>query len=507
MEKQSRECFEVYITRKGPVLISGPNRVAVLHSVIGRSDSNTKAVELCNVTADTGLPKSSIFSTLEDLVKKRVLRYGTVAGKKGYELDSYRIISSADPHPEYADFGKEVLANAPENYTMDRMELDYMATAALTYGMDISPLMKTVGYDFGKYILRCYPDRDTALEKLFDWYCRLETAKVRVISMLPLSVEIEYTFKSVTGELARMFSCLILSSVASIVEDGYNAIIDRIEVDANRAIGTFRFDKSAKDRDLVPMDFEYEEDAGTDFMIFISPGGAFRCVDNPLGLAILEAMQLGVPMSSADITRSLKIDEKKPQSSVLFYLEKMISVGLIEEMDVIGKRKFVKTAGDLYTWSLDDLLVPYDPFVRCHETFDDPASANGNILSTMIRRLGSLRIAIGPIIGRLSRSLAKEFCNMAEKKTIESILSTVMDRAHWFRFSETSVTSFVPFTFVRKLRPDVDEIILNTQMVFDTMFFKTIIREITGVEYGSECTPYNTGDSRGYKLVYQLQNR
>ena len=36
---------------------------------------------------------------------------------------------------------------------------------------------------------------------------------------------------------------------------------------------------------------------------------------------------------------------------------------------------------------------------------------------------------------------------------------------------------------------------------------RTVIKEITGVEYGSECTMYNSGESRGYKLVYQLRSR
>ena len=507
MAEQNHECFEVYITRKGPVLVSGPNRVAILHSVIGRSESNTKAVELCSVTADTKLPKSSIFSTLEDLVKKNVLRYGSVCGKKGYELDSYRIISSAEPHPEYSNFGKELVKNSPEGYTMDRMELDYMATAALTYGMDISPLMKTIGYDFGKYIKRLFPDTDEALERLFEWYRRHGSAEVRITSRLPLSVEVDYALRSVGGDLAKTFSCLVLQSVAAIVEDGYNAIIERIEVKDNHVTGTFRSDASVNDRDLVPSDFGYDEDASNDFMIYITPLGAFRCVDNPLGLAILDAMKNDVPMSSAEITKSLKVGERKPQSSVLFYLEKMIDIGLVKETEILGKRKFVKVAGNLYSWNLDRITEPYDPFEHFHESFDDPSSANGHILSAMARRLGSLRIAINPIIGRLGESLAREFCSLSERKTIESILSVVMDRANWFRFSETSVTSFVPFTFVRKLDPDVDDIFMDTQMVFDTTFFKTIIKEITGVEYGSECTMYNSGESRGYKLVYQLRSR
>ena len=507
MAERNHECFEVYITRKGPVLVSGSNRVAILHSVIDRSESNTKAVELCSVTADTKLPKSSIFSTLEDLVRKNVLKYGTVSGKKGYDLDSYRIISNAEPHPQYSNFGKEIVTNSPEGYTMDRMELDYMTTAALTYGMDISPLMKTIGYDFGKYIKHLFPDTEEALEKLFGWYREHGAAEVRITSRLPLSVEVDYSLKSVGGDLARTFSCMVLSSVAAIIEDGYNAIIERIDVNGNHVTGTFRLDASVNDRDLVPSDFRYDDDASNDFMIYISPLGAFRCVDNPLGLAILDAMKNDVPMSSAEITKSLNIGERKPQSSVLFYLEKMIDIGLVKEVDILGKRKFVKIAGNLYSWNLDRITEPYDLFEHYHESFDDPSSANGHVLSAMIRRLGSLRIAVNPIIGRLGESLAREFCGLSEKKTIESILSVVMDRAKWFRFAETSVTSFVPFTFVRKLNADVDDILMDTQMVFDTMFFKAIIKEITGVEYGSECTMYNSGESRGYKLVYQLRSR
>ena len=110
-------------------------------------------------------------------------------------------------------------------------------------------------------------------------------------------------------------------------------------------------------------------------------------------------------------------------------------------------------------------------------------------------------------IGRLARSLAQQFCDMSEKKTIESIMNIVMDKGRWLNMSVTSITSFVPFTFVRKLGAETDEILMRTQLLFDTEFFKTIIREITGVEYASECTHYSSGDNIGYKLTFNFRTR
>ena len=47
---------------------------------------------------------------------------------------------------------------------------------------------------------------------------------------------------------------------------------------------------------------------------------------------------------------------------------------------------------------------------------------------------------------------------------------------------------------------------MRTQLLFDTEFFKTIIREITGVEYASECTHYSSGDNTGYKLTFNFRS-
>ena len=508
MNGQSPECFEVYITRKGPVLVSGSNRVDILRSVTGRTMQDGKAVELCYVTADTKLPKSSIFSTLEDLVKKGILRYGTVSGKKGYELDSYRILGTMEPQERYDNFSKRFTSKELMGYDLYRMNFDYLVAASLAYGLDISPIMKTLGNDFGKYILKQSGDADKALKALIEWYDKVDAADVTVTSRLPVTIEISFRSDSLTDELAKVFSMFVLYSVSAALNGGRGTAIESTEIDGSKVTGRFGHSDSVRDFDLIPSDFEYDEDADADFMIYITSFGTFRSVDSRLGMAILDVMPSGVPMSSADITKALKPEDKKPQSSVLFYLEKMIAAGIVEDVRVMNKRKFVKRGGDLYNWSRDpDLSKMYLPDDYCRNSFENPSTAYGHILSALIKRLINLRIVMESAIGRLARSLAQQYCDMSEKKTIESIMNTVMDKGRWLNLSVTSITSFVPFTFVRKLGPETDEILLRTQVLFDTEFFRTVIREITGVEYASECTPYTSGDNRGYKLTFNFKSR
>ena len=504
---QPPERFEVYITRKGPALVSGANRVAILRSVVERSDLNSRAVELCSVTADTKLPKSSIFSTLEDLVKKDVLKYGTVGGKKGYELNSYRIISSTDPVHIYQNYPKDIIDNSPKGYSFYRMLFDHLAAASLGHGIDIGPMMKTLGYDFGKYVRDETLSTKESFEKIKEWVAAIDAGTVELVSRLPLCIEIEFSLPSVSGELARVFSYFVLSAISAVLSEDGTLIIDKVEVDGRKVTGTFVSSPIESDRDIIPSSFNYDDDANADFMLYISSSGVFRGIDNPLGLAILKTMPDNVPMSSAEITKALSTIEKKPQSSVLFYLEKMIDLGLVDDITILGKRKFVKRAGDLYNWSANNAMLQYEPVEHSRESLDHPSTAFGHILSASIRRLGSLRIAIEPVIGRLASALARQFVVMSEKKTIESIMTTIMDKGEWFKFSDTSVTSFVPFTFVRKLPPNTDTLLFNSQLVFDTLFFKTIIHEITGVEYNSQFSEYNSGDNKGYKLIFQLQSR
>ncbi len=502
------ECFEVYITRKGPVLVSGTNRVEILHSVSGRAMQDGKDVELCYVTADTKLPKSSIFSTLEDLVKKGVLKYGNVSGKKGYELDSYRILGTIEPLVHYNDYSKYFMSRNMDDYDLYRLNFDYIVAASLAYGLDITPIMKTLGNDFGKYLMKRFEDRDEALKNLIGWYDRVNAADITVTSRLPVTVDVAFRSGSLTGELAKLFSMFVLYSVSAVINGGSDEAIESVTIEGNKVTGTFNHNDAMKDIDLIPADFAYDKDADADFMIYITSFGNFRSVDSHLGLVILEAMPSGVPMSSADITKALKTEDKKPQSSVLFYLEKMISVGIVEDVKIMGKRKFVKRGGDLYNWTKDaNSLMTYVPDDYCQSSFENPSTSYGHILSALIKRLINLRIVVESAIGRLARSLAQQFCDMSEKKTIESIMNIVMDKGRWLNMSVTSITSFVPFTFVRKLGAETDEILMRTQLLFDTEFFKTIIREITGVEYASECTQYSSGDNIGYKLTFNFRTR
>ena len=504
MAEKAAEPFEIFITRKGPALITGANRVEIIRSVISNSEYNSKVVELCNITADTKLPKSSVFSALEDMVSKGILKYSPVSGKKGYAIDSFRILRSVEPQGQYSDFAKDIVANVPEEYSFYRMMFEYVVTASLVHGMDITPVLKTVGYDFGRKLTDLHPDRKEALEAAIKLYNDMGVAVIEVVSRLPLTVEIDFHLKSVTGKLASLLSAFILSSFAYIFSGDTPLRIADVTESDGKITGRFAERLSENDFEIIPYDFQDDEGVDTDFMMYISKSGAYRSIENPLGLAIMDVMSSTVPMSSAEITKALDQSVRKPQSSVLFYLEKMIDMGLVTEMDIKGKRRFVKCATNLYDWFSPDGFHYNDN--KVHMAFTGNESVMfGNILTSCVTRLLSLNMSLEPVIKYIASSIANAICDTSDKKTIESVMSSISKRGSMLSSADTSITSFMPFTFVRKIGADTNCVLARVQLAFDSEFYHTIIINVTGTNYNVVCKEHNIGDSKGYKIQFTQQ--
>ena len=505
MAERAAEPFEIFITRKGPALINGANRVEIIRSVISNSEYNSKVVELCNITADTKLPKSSVFSALEDMVAKGVLKYATVSGKKGYAIDSFRILRSIEPQEAYSDFAQDIVVNAPAGYSFNRMMFEYVATASLAHGMDVTPVVKTVGYDYGRKFTESYPDRKDALEPMIKLYDDMGVATISIVSRLPLTVEITFHLKSIKGELARILSCFILSSLSYVFsEEAPLRIASAVEKDG-RVVGTFAERLSEEDFEIIPYDFKYDDGVDTDFMMYISKSGAYRSIENPLGLAIMDVMSPNVPMSSAEITKALDPSVRKPQSSVLFYLEKMIDMGLVNEMEIKGKRRFVKCAVNLYDWYSNEGFSYNTNKVKIGFAGNESV-VFGNILTSSVIRLASLNMSVEPVIKYIASSIANAICEISGSKTIESVMTSISSKGSMLCTADTSITSFMPFTFVRRVGIETNCVLSRVQLIFDMEFYRTIIANVTGTNYNVICKEHSIGDSKGYKLQFTQQS-
>ena len=503
--EREAEPFEIFITRKGPALISGVNRVAIIQSVIRNIESGPHVVELCSITSDTKLPKSSVFSALEDMVAKNVLKYDSLNGKKGYSIDSYRILRTIDLQAQYSDFARDIVVNAPEGYTFNRMMFEYVATAALAHGMDMTPIVKTVGYDFGRKMLKDYTDKEEALKALISFYEEMDVATINIVSRLPLTVDISFTLRSVTGELARQLSTFMLSSLTFAFSDECPIKIDKVDVDGSRVRGTFVECAKMDDFEIVPYDFRYDPGVKVDFMMYISKSGVYRSIENPLGLAIMDVMSTVTPMSSAEVTKALDPSVRKPQSSVLFYLEKMIDMGLVNEMEIKGKRRFIKCAINLYDWSTGAENCRYDPVSQPLDRNSGEGPAFGCILTSSILRLVTLNMSIEPVVRFIASSIANAFCDASDSKTIEAVMNKIAGKGHMLFLLDTSVTSFVPFTFVRRIPDDVNNVLARLFLVFDSEFYSTVLSRITGTNYNVQCKEHPIGNSKGYKLIFTQQ--
>jgi hypothetical protein len=182
----------------------------------------------------------------------------------------------------------------------------------------------------------------------------------------------------------------------------------------------------------------------------------------------------------------------------------MIDMGLVTEIEVKGKRRFIRCAINLYNWfSLDGFR--YDSNKVWDGVLDVETAVFDYILTNSITRLVTLNMSTEPVIRYIAASIANAFCKIASGKTIEAVMSTITTKGDMLSLSDTSITSFMPFSFVRRIGQDINCVIARIMLVFDSEFYRTVIANVTGTNYNIVCKEHSIGDSKGYKLQFTQQ--
>lgn len=499
------ERFEIFITKKGPVLVTGDSRIEIVNSLLRHYDYGRTMIELCNITSDTALPKSSVFNTLEGLVENGILKRTERNGKKGYAFDSYRILGSRTFTEDQLSSINETVSNIMRTTPFPRMIIQYIAALSFLYRLDLVPVMKTTGHDFGVWICANSDSLDEALVLIRKCYSTLNVAQIDIKSE-PLS-KIVVTFDNpyVKDEMARVLGTFIVSSICSVFngycEDScviydYNVIGTALTADLIKC-------NDGYDIEIIPSDFSFDNDANNNFMMFISSDGTMRSVSNPLGLAVLKVMKPGKPISSSEITASLAGDNKKPQSSVLFYLDKMTKTGLVTTAMVDGKKKYVRLASELFDW--DSSMEPvYDSDRIPSNLLLNEGEAFMELLVGFIRRLESLKIVTSQVTATLAKLVAYDALANSDAKSIETAIDRIKEYSGWFSFSSLNIISFSPFVIVRQYDESISTEMKTSILSFDSSFFKTILSNVTGADYEFDYEDFSIGDRKGYKLTYRI---
>lgn len=505
MSDSKLEKFEVFVTRKGPTLVSGENRIAIVESLLKLSDHNRRPVELCNITAETKQPKSSTFNALEAMVESGILRYAGTYGKKGYLFDSYRIIGNI----ELSEKEKEALRNTKDDIKFiapfSRMYTNYIGSLSFLYSIDILPIMKTTGHDFGNWISSNSDSPGDALENIKRWFSDTDIANITFEDGTKPVVKVEFKKGTIRCEMARVMGGFIISAVAAAIKKpGYSDyLIDEISTKDTTAIGILRFGDLYEDIDLISPDFKFDEDADDDFTLFVSKDSTMKSVLNPAGLSVLNAMVRGKPMSSSEITNLISMDGTRPQSSTLFYLEKLVAAGLVTETKINNKRKFVKVANMLFTWQNNMGKNMYDPNVISGYSYGNADKVFEQFVVAFVRRLSGLGILLQPISSNLAHILADDVCEKVGNAPIETVMDCLHNYPGWSNFSELNVVSLRPFVIVRLYDSSTDPVFADIIKEFDTTFFEIVLNRTVGLPHTVRTSPFNMSGKNGYKLSFE----
>lgn len=504
MSTETAEEFEIYITENGPRLIKEAGRIEILHIIDRQSEHRFKAVELCSIMCLTEQPKSSVFSSLKSMVKSGILKVDLVDGKKGYLINGYRLVGSVKADESLHGFARKTVDDNSELSSLSLLLLRCLGSFTLSHGIDLSPLFRSIGHDVGKWILSDSGSTKEAMDKLLDLYKNSGLVEVSLVSSLPPMVETRFMNPCLSDTHAQLISTLTAESLAAILgaEIGCEFTIDSQKTGEGLSIISRLRNYTANEFiDLIPSKYTYSNDAASEFIVHITKDMNVGLITSHLSRAILDIMPANIPLSSAEITKKLGESIVKPQSSVLFHLEKMIDAGIVDSVNINGKRKFIKSSSDLFSWNAD-FNMPYEIDSDVRHVLSHPDELIDYLLCIMVKRLGSLCINIEPVIAYIGKKIASDLCDSVSVKNIETVVGRLTD-ARWFGRSNVNATSFFPFTIIRKFDKKSNEITEYLFNVFDLAFFSEILAKLGGCEYAADSTRIENDMIYGYSITYR----
>ena len=173
----------VLITGNGPKLISGNTDVTTLDSILHGS------VTLSDILADTGLKKSTIFSSL-----KRLKTYGVIDSEgegndRRYVMSSAPVFVSCDPDQSSMEpFFEACLF--PSTSGFYRNMFYHMIAIGSANGISLKPMLINYALSLGKtaYDMMGDPIVDKGLNDLLDYLTDTGAGEFEIIDMIPLRI-------------------------------------------------------------------------------------------------------------------------------------------------------------------------------------------------------------------------------------------------------------------------------------------------------------------------------
>ena len=460
----------VLITGNGPKLISGNTDVTTLDSILHGS------VTLSDILADTGLKKSTIFSSL-----KRLKTYGVIDSEgegndRRYVMSSAPVFVSCDPDQSSMEpFFEACLF--PSTSGFYRNMFYHMIAIGSANGISLKPMLINYALSLGKtaYDMMGDPIVDKGLNDLLDYLTDTGAGEFEIIDMIPLRIgmslmkEMPYVSSVIYSEfistiVARFVSLstgrtYVAKTVNTEEKNGFVLEISPSKIPYPQAYGVFPLTSIRMDSNSIGPLSIYRTRQG------------FQAVSDKEGISVLSVIT-DKGLSVRDISKTLGLGEKDVSS----HLSRLESLGIVTAH--AGEKNMIYRSNNrpMMNWNTDSARPMMEHFIPLENAFREPDYFFYYVVSYMIIRVASIGSDITGALFSFAGHVAEHLLSIMEQPTMKKVIEAMEPCS----FRKIHVESFMPFTAITEADHDLEPYIADHLSGFDVMFFGRIMESLTG---------------------------
>jgi len=460
----------LFIGANGPVTVSGNTDVATLNSIMRGH------MTLSEILNDTGLKKSTVFSSLKRMNKSGIVNSEGTGNDRRYSVSIAQVFKTCDVD----DHSMEPFFDAcltPFTNEFYRNMFLHMIMMGTSNGISLQPMLINYAIMLGDvaYGTIGHPTTDIGLRNLLDYLNATRMADFEIVDMIPLELNV-----TILPEITPVATSIYLEFISVIIS---------------------RYVSLCTDNTWVPNTMEHED--GSTYRIILSPTmekypyayGVVPLKSIKMGdvhenrllsvyrtkngfLTISDTDQLRVASAIKDrwasvkeLSETLSLDEDTVRNA----MDALIGYDLISVNKNSSCISYRSKTRPIMQWDGKSATLLEEHRVILKEAFDEPKYFFYYVVSYLILRVASTGADITGGLFSFAGHMADHLLSKMERPTMRKAIELLEQSS----FRKIHVGSFIPFTAVTESNHDLESYIAEYFSHFDTMFLGRLMESIT----------------------------
>ena len=485
--------FQLILVGGNLIPVRGSTDTSVFMSVMRGADT------LSTILGETGLKKSTAFSSLKRLSETGAIDSRDDDGERKWYSNAFRVLESTETVKESLKpyFMESLFVRGDGSY---KRLLTNAISLMASFGVSISPILDSMAIGIAD---RLYDQKykETDAEEAIDICIRFLTdvdlARITLLDHIPLKIGVELTtpMPHLSASIYVQFVLTILSSFATLCtgdpycissteETGEGTYVANLSPSIKKCPESYG-NNILKDTRITR--------SGDDQWIYLIDGD-IKIVKEKPWMDIIDAVSI-YPRDALSISKITGM----PRATVLLNVRRMVNEGILTS---VGKGKtsmYSLATTHSFTWKGVNLENTADEDMELNLMISDSDSFFLHMMSYIILRGDSLGIDVGPLLYNISTIFADITMEHKKYTSIKDALSFLQESD----FKTLHVTSFLPFTLVFVSPKKLNRKVARVASEFDVRYFSRLLEKITDMKYVlSESEVYGE-NNENHKLVFR----